>query len=158
MLSESFRFKALANRDKIEQEKRWRNPNWTDWLEWVTYNHERSSSVSVLVAFVLQAASKLEGSFSDLAAAVSPYLESTTTNVQRYYRLRSVPFRLSGTNLHGAGFSLGGAGVPGCNFVIEASTNLLLWQPLQTNPSPFALTDPNATNYSQRFYRAVLAH
>jgi hypothetical protein len=72
--------------------------------------------------------------------------------------VRSAPFLLSGTNLQSGGFSLGGPGIPGCNFIVEASTNLVNWQPLQTNPSPFTFIDTNAANYPMRFYRAVLAH
>jgi hypothetical protein len=108
--------------------------------------------------YLLQAAGQLSGAFADISSAASQYLESTTTNAQRYYRLRSMPFRLSGTNLPNAGFSLSSAGVPGCNFVVEVSTNLASWQPLQTNPSPFTMTDTNAANYPFRFYRAALAH
>jgi hypothetical protein len=45
-------------------------------------------------------------------------------------------------------------------FVIQACTNLASpnWQPIQTNTlngSTFNFTDPNWTNYSYRFYRAV---
>jgi hypothetical protein len=108
--------------------------------------------------FVLQTAGKVDGPYLDIAAAGSPYLESTTTNGQRYYRLRSVPFILTGTNIGGAGFRLAGAGIPGFNFVVEGSTNLVTWQPLQTNSSPFAFTDTSASNHPLRFYRAVLAH
>ena len=108
--------------------------------------------------FVLQAAGKVGGPYLDIAAAGSPYLESTTTNGQRYYRLRSVPFTLTGTNAGSAGFSLAGAGIPGFNFVVEVSTNLVTWQPLQTNASPFTFTDTNASNHPLRFYRAMLAH
>lgn len=108
--------------------------------------------------FVLQAAGQVDGPYLDIAAAGSPYLESTTTNGQRYYRLRSVPFTLAATNIGGAGFRLAGAGIPGLNFVVEGSTNLVSWQPLQTNSSPFTFTDTNTGNHPLRFYRAVLAH
>ena len=48
-------------------------------------------------------------------------------------------------------------GAPGASYVIQAATNLTgsPWVPLFTNPSPFTYTDPNASNYPQRFYRAV---
>jgi len=42
--------------------------------------------------------------------------------------------------------------------VIEVSTNLLDWLPLQTNTlgaAPFYFSDPDTTNFTQRFYRAV---
>jgi hypothetical protein len=52
------------------------------------------------------------------------------------------------------GFKL--TGYPGSSVVVEVSTNLKDWLPLQTNtctfaPLPFA--DPNFTNYPNRFYR-----
>jgi len=47
----------------------------------------------------------------------------------------------------------------GFSHTVQASTNLLNWQPLTnfllTN-SPIFLNDPTATNYSQRFYRLVV--
>lgn len=48
------------------------------------------------------------------------------------------------------------AGVTGLNYVVQGSTNLADWVSLRTNLSPFLFTDLDATNYSQRFYRAVL--
>jgi hypothetical protein len=49
-------------------------------------------------------------------------------------------------------------GSVGTNYVIQASTNLVNWTPITnfdlTN-SPFYFTDPGATNYKQRFYRAT---
>jgi hypothetical protein len=46
------------------------------------------------------------------------------------------------------------AGAAGSNYVIEASTNLTDWIPLETNTSPFTFTDTNAVNFLLRFYRA----
>jgi GH25 family lysozyme M1 (1,4-beta-N-acetylmuramidase) len=46
------------------------------------------------------------------------------------------------------------AGAAGSNYVIEASTNLTDWTPLETNVSPFTFTDTNAVNLPLRFYRA----
>ena len=53
--------------------------------------------------------------------------------------------------------NVGGTGLSGFNFMIESTTNLVNWQPLQTNSSPFTFTDTNAGSYPLRFYRAVLA-
>jgi len=41
---------------------------------------------------------------------------------------------------------------------IDASTNLTQWVPIFTNPSGFGtveIIDTNASNYPQRFYRAI---
>ncbi|MBI3415014.1 MAG: Ig-like domain-containing protein [Verrucomicrobia bacterium] len=55
-------------------------------------------------------------------------------------------------------FSFLAAGrVAGKATVIEASTNLVTWQPIATNltsTNSFLFTDPQATNFSRRFYRA----
>lgn len=41
--------------------------------------------------------------------------------------------------------------------IIQASTNLVNWVDLYTNTPPFTYTDPAATNYPLRFYRAVVS-
>jgi hypothetical protein len=62
---------------------------------------------------------------------------------------------LTRIGLDAAGFSLSGEGMAGSNFVIEVSTDLSNWQPLQTNTSPFTFVDTNAPGSAYRFYRAV---
>ena len=52
--------------------------------------------------------------------------------------------------------NVGGAGIQGDYFEVERSVDLVNWQPLQTNSSPFTFTDTNAGSYPHRFYRAVL--
>ena len=47
-------------------------------------------------------------------------------------------------------------GIPGYNYAIEASTNLMNWTAIQTNSVPFQFIDVNALNYPMRFYRTVL--
>jgi len=37
--------------------------------------------------------------------------------------------------------------------VVQASANLVDWVSVQTNTSPFTFVDPNASQFSQRFYR-----
>jgi hypothetical protein len=70
----------------------------------------------------------------------------------------TTPITLTGNDLGTAGFNVSGAGIAGLNFVIEVSTNLVNWRPLQTNLSPFTFVDTNAPASPYRFYRAVLAH
>jgi hypothetical protein len=50
-------------------------------------------------------------------------------------------------------FSL--TGLPGLNYAIEASTNLVDWMPIATNTSPFTFVDGDATNFPARYYRSV---
>jgi hypothetical protein len=62
---------------------------------------------------------------------------------------------LTRIGLDATGFSISGEGMAGSNFVIEVSTDLLNWRPLQTNASPFTFVDTNAPGSAYRFYRAV---
>ena len=51
-------------------------------------------------------------------------------------------------------------GPSGSNVVIQASTDLQTWIPLQTNllgSGPLYFSDPQWTNYPERFYRAASA-
>ena len=46
------------------------------------------------------------------------------------------------------------AGTTGYQYIVQASTNLVDWVPLQTNAAPFTFVDANASQFKQRFYRA----
>ena len=49
-------------------------------------------------------------------------------------------------------------GQSGQEYIIQASTNLVNWVDVYTNPdytAPFNFVDPNETNYTSRFYRVV---
>jgi hypothetical protein len=54
-------------------------------------------------------------------------------------------------------YALTVAGVPGYKYVVQASTNLINWVPMQTNTAPFTFVDTNAGKFRQRFYRSVYA-
>lgn len=59
---------------------------------------------------------------------------------------------------HAAGqYALIVAGVPGYNYVVQASTDMVNWVPLQTNTAPFTFVDTKAGQFSRRFYRSVYA-
>ena len=51
-------------------------------------------------------------------------------------------------------FSFTVSGDAGQQYVVQASTNLLDWDSLQTNAAPFLFTDSDAAGFNQRFYRA----
>jgi hypothetical protein len=50
-------------------------------------------------------------------------------------------------------FSFDVAGVPGLEYTVQASTNLVDWGSVQTNVAPFVFKDPDPGPYSRRFYR-----
>ena len=108
--------------------------------------------------FILQAASNVAGPYADVEGATSPYVYDTLTNPLTFFRLRSPSFSLTMAPLAGGQVSITGPGVPGCNFVLQASTDLINWVDLQTGPSPCTFVDAEAGQYPNRFYRAVLAH
>jgi uncharacterized repeat protein (TIGR01451 family) len=58
----------------------------------------------------------------------------------------------------GGGFQLTVSGPTTSTVIIQASTNLLTgpWINVYTSTPPFIFTDPNTTNYNDRFYRALL--
>ena len=47
------------------------------------------------------------------------------------------------------------AGVPGFNYAVQASTNMIDWIPLITNISPFTFIDTNISGNPQQFYRSL---
>jgi hypothetical protein len=69
------------------------------------------------------------------------------------YPTASASLLLTGST--GGQFSFNLIGVPGFEYVILASTDLISWVPLQTNMSPLTFVDTNAGNFNCRFYRAV---
>lgn len=53
-------------------------------------------------------------------------------------------------------FQLGFTGVPGSNYVLQATTDFITWTPVATNlavTNAFILVDPQASNFPYRFYR-----
>jgi hypothetical protein len=108
--------------------------------------------------FILQSALNVKGPFTDVTPQTNPYPVDLRTGAQKFYRLRSGPAVLTGTHLPDGTMSISSTGILGCNFVLQASTNLATWTNLKTNPSPFSLVDSNAAQLPRRYYRAVLAH
>ena len=96
---------------------------------------------------------------------VTIYDAWATQYPQRFYRIGPVSLApamslaVNGDQASGSnGFSGLLYALPGLRYEVDASTDLLSWQAvtnfLSTN-SPFSFRDSNATNFNQRFYRAV---
>jgi len=51
-------------------------------------------------------------------------------------------------------FNINVSGTPGFKYVVEVSTDMVNWVPLQTNTAPFTFVDTDA-DLTERFYRAV---
>jgi Fibronectin type III domain len=64
---------------------------------------------------------------------------------------------LSSAASSSSGFNFSVNGTAASLYVVVASTNLTVWVAVATNTSPFVFTDSNASNYSRRFYKAILA-
>jgi hypothetical protein len=64
----------------------------------------------------------------------------------------------AGTKWTGNGFQLQLDGLTGSGLVIYATSNLLTWTPIYTNPTAtgsLQFIDSGATNFIHRYYRAV---
>ena len=79
---------------------------------------------------------------------------SVTSSVAKLTVLPLLPVISSwGLSSSNGQFSINALGAPGYNYVLESSTNLVNWLPLQTNIIPFGFVDTNASKFRLRFYR-----
>ena len=62
---------------------------------------------------------------------------------------------LTQADFTGGLFSFNVSGVPGFEYIVQASTNLVDWDSVQTNVAPFTFADPAAGEYSRRMYRTL---
>src|ERR1051325_9604337 len=101
----------------------------------------RNVTLSWQGPFVLQSAADTAGPYSDLIERISGTTFDTASASQKFFRLRSQPFSLTTSWLPGGKMCLSTPGVPGCNLILQASTNLINWVNVATNPSPCAFVD-----------------
>lgn len=80
---------------------------------------------------------------------LSPSISSTTGTKNTTTATLTAAAHASGQ------FALTVAGATGHQYVIEASTDLVNWVPVQTNTAPFTFVDTQAGQFNQRFYRTV---
>jgi hypothetical protein len=107
--------------------------------------------------WALQSATSAGGPYADVPGAASPFTNLISAAHQQFFRLRSTATNaVAAIGSSPSGFVVSASGLPGYNYAIETSTNLINWTAIQTNPVPFQFIDVNATNYPVRFYRTVL--
>jgi hypothetical protein len=107
--------------------------------------------------FVLQWATDNTGPYTDVPGAISPYSYDPATDGQKYFKLRAPTFTLSLGSGSGGKVNLNIPSVPGCNVIIQASTDLINWSNLQTNLTPCVFSDDITPQRPRRFYRATFA-
>ena len=108
--------------------------------------------------YVLQTATNVPGPYYDMPDVTSPWVATITSGPQRFFRARGVVAGTVGPSsyLSNGQFRLNVAGLAGYSYVVQASTDLMSWLPIQTNPAPFVFVDTSAASYGCRFYRTML--
>jgi hypothetical protein len=89
---------------------------------------------------------------------VSNSAGSVTSSAASLTVLPASPASFSGAQMTPAGFKCQLSVSSGFTYLISASTNLQDWTPISTNTATsnsLTVTDPTATNYLRRFYRAT---
>jgi hypothetical protein len=74
---------------------------------------------------------------------------------QTSYAVPTAAASLNAVIHQNAGFAFAVSGVAGYTYVVEASTDMVNWVPLETNTAPFSFSDPNTGRFNHRFYRSV---
>ena len=100
------------------------------------------------------------GTITNYAIASSDAAEPNPADNSTYVAVNVFGAQLSGSYVGGT-FHLTVDGQLGQEYIVQASTNLFIWVPVYTNPSPFVspftYIDSGASNYFDRLYRVVPA-
>ncbi len=111
-----------------------------------TTNSTRYTNAFILTNNTTVIAKAVAAGFNDSAAASAKF------SLGSFPTFNSVSFSTNGV------LQLSFSGVSGETYILQASTDLMNWTPISTNVAPanlFNFTDPNAANFSARFYRVV---
>jgi len=126
----------------------------------VTVNNGAKSNNIITRTFTVTIV--LRGARTNLVASISGITGNTSTPI-----VTVAPANSGGTDglvvaatlapaAHVSGqFALTVAGTSGHQYVVEASTDMVHWVPVQTNAAPFTFVDTNAGKFQQRFYHTV---
>jgi hypothetical protein len=80
---------------------------------------------------------------------------TSTPAMLSVYSTAAASLDSASVNVANGNFQFNITGIPGFRYVISATTNLIDWQPIATNLSPFTFVETNAGAFPQRFYRAA---
>ena len=121
-------------------------------FQW-TLNNTNLTDATNLILTLSSLTSDQAGVYSVTVTNLAGSVTSSDATLSVYSS--AVP-ALSGTSFDADNnFSFTVAGVPGFNYAVQASTNLVDWIPLLTNTSPFIFTDTNTASFQQQFYRSI---
>ena len=115
------------------------------------YNGRNLSSVVGPVLTLKNITTNQAGTYSVTVSGSGGATNSTATLTV----LTSAAATLAPAVRAGGQFALTVAGVSGNKYVVQASPDLAHWIPVQTNTAPFIFVDPDAVQFSRRFYRTV---
>jgi hypothetical protein len=92
-------------------------------------------------------------------AAPFAFVESGGSQPQQFYRAVGAETQVPAAGAVALAqseeqFNVSVSGTPGFNYVIEASTDMVNWIPVQTNTAPFTFVDSDADG-TPRYYRAI---
>ncbi len=91
-----------------------------------------------------------------LTNGVGQFLDTSTNNFYQAVVLSQAQPQLGAPQFLSGAAQISVTGLAGQTYVIEGSTDLVNWLPIYTNGGSFMFADTNATNYQQRFFRAVI--
>lgn len=118
-----------------------------------------SGTAVITVTVMVQSGGKKTSTSQKFTVTVLP--QTATANVVAKAAVKSVstapaaPAFLESAGVVDGHFSFTVTGTAGSNYVVQASSDLANWTPVQTNAAPFAFTDLNSSAADKKFYRAV---